>query len=56
MKRNGKCSAECNCQNCCNLPIPSISEDLVDMAIAERTNRNHDEARSRVLGIDGRYK
>ena len=43
VKRNGKCGAECNCQNCCNLPIPSISEDLVDMAIAERTNRNHDE-------------
>ena len=42
VKRNGKCGAECNCQNCCNLPIPSISEDLVDMAIAERTNRNHD--------------
>lgn len=43
MKRNGKCGAGCNCQNCCNLPIPSISEDLVDMAIAERTKRNHDE-------------
>ena len=43
VKRNGKCGAGCNCQNCCNLPIPSISEDLVDMAIAERTNRNHDE-------------
>ena len=43
VKRNGKCGAGCNCQNCCNLPIPSISEDLIDMAIAERTKRNHDE-------------
>ena len=40
VKRNGKCGAGCNCQNCCNLPTPAISDD---MAIAERTSSNHDE-------------
>ena len=43
VKRNGKCGAGCNCQNCCNLPTPTISDDLVDMAVAERTCSNHDE-------------
>ena len=43
VKRNGKCGAGCNCQNCYNLPTPTISDDLVDMAVAERTCSNHNE-------------
>ena len=43
VKHNGKCGAGCNCQNCCNLPTSTACDDLVDMAIAERTRTNHDE-------------
>ena len=43
VKRNGKCSAGCNCQNCCNLHTSTASDDLVDMAIVERSSTNHDE-------------
>lgn len=50
VKRSGKCGAGCNCQNCCNLPTPAISEELLDMAIAERTSRNHDEATLATFG------
>ena len=33
------------CQNCCSLPISSstTSDDLVDLAIAEKTTTNHNE-------------
>ena len=43
VKRNGECGAGSSCQNCCNLLTPTTSDDLVDLAIAEKTSTIHDE-------------
>ena len=31
VKRNGKCGAGCNCQNCCNLPTPTHYKRTTNM-------------------------